>query len=184
MLADAELQLRQWRAEDGPAFAKLNADSEVMRHFPACLDRAASDALLERCRQGIAERGWSFWALERYTDDALLGLLGISPAPADLPFTPAVEIGWRLARPYWGQGYATAGAQLALACAFDVLALEEVVAFTAASNQPSLAVMRRLAMTDAGHFEHPRLPPGHPRRPHRLFRLSRARWTTARMAAE
>ncbi len=79
-----------------------------MRHFPACLDRAASDALLQRCRQGIAERGWGFWALERRTDGALLGLLGISPVSSDLPFAPAVEIGWRLDRPYWGKGYASA----------------------------------------------------------------------------
>jgi len=73
---------------------------------------------------------------------------------------------------------------LALAHAFHTLGLDEVVAFTAAANQPSLAVMRRLAMADAGHFEHPRLPPGHPLRPHRLFRLSQAQWTAARTAAE
>ena len=184
MPGDVELGLRQWRAEDGPAFARLNADPEVMRHFPARLDRAASDALLERCRQGITERGWGFWALERRTDGVLLGLLGISPVAPDLPCAPAVEIGWRLDRPYWGKGYASRGAQLALAHAFDTLGLDEVVAFTAAANQPSLAVMRRLAMADAGHFEHPRLPPGHPLRPHRLFRLSQAQWTAARTAAE
>jgi len=180
MPADTELQLRQWRAEDGPAFARLNADPEVMRHFPACLDRAASDALLERCRQGIAERGWGFWALERRTDGVLLGLLGISPVAPDLPCAPAVEIGWRLDRPYWGKGYASRGAQLALTHAFDTLGLDEVVAFTAVSNLPSLAVMRRLAMVDAGHFEHPRLPPGHSLRPHRLFRLKRSQWQSSR----
>lgn len=72
MVADDELQLRQWRPEDSPAFAQLNANPEVMRYFPACLDQAASDALLERCRQGIAERGWGFWALERRADGVLL----------------------------------------------------------------------------------------------------------------
>ncbi|MDR6235143.1 GNAT family N-acetyltransferase [Pseudomonas oryzihabitans] len=182
MLADSQLQLRQWRPEDGPAFARLNANPEVMRHFPACLDQAASDALLERCRQGIAERGWGFWALERRADGVLLGLLGISPVAPDFPCAPAVEIGWRLDRPFWGQGYATRGARLALAYGFDTLGLEEVVAFTATANQPSVAVMARLSMTDAGTFEHPRLPPSHPLQPLRLFRLSRARWLSSHPA--
>lgn len=102
----------------------------------------------------------------------------------DFPCAPAVEIGWRLDRPYWRKGYATRGARLALAHAFEVLGLEEVVAFTTVSNQPSLAVMRRLEMIDAGIFEHPRLPTGHPLRPHRLFRLSRSRWQAERSAAE
>ncbi|WP_459474454.1 GNAT family N-acetyltransferase [Pseudomonas sp. No.117] len=184
MVADDELQLRQWYPEDGPAFARLNANPEVMHHFPACLDQAASAAMLERCRQGIAERGWGFWALERRADGVLLGLLGISPVAPEFPCAPAVEIGWRLDRPYWGEGYATRGARLALAHAFEVLGLEEVVAFTAVSNQPSLAVMRRLGMIDAGTFEHPRLPTGHPLRPHRLFRLSRSRWQAGRSTAE
>jgi RimJ/RimL family protein N-acetyltransferase len=88
-----------------------------------------------------------------------------------------VEIGWRLAREAWGQGFATEGARAALAVGFEQLGQEEIVSFTALANQRSRAVMERLGMhEDAIPFEHPALPVGHPLRLHRLYRLSRTDW--------
>lgn len=166
------LVLRQWRNEDLPPFAALNADPEVMAHFPALLRRDESDALAHRIRGLIVQQGWGFWAVERRADGAFLGFVGLH-RPENVPFAPCTEIGWRLARPYWGQGYATEAARACRDFAFEVLDEEELVAFTAVDNERSQAVMRRLGMVRDGNFDHPALPPEHHLRAHVLYRLRR-----------
>ncbi|GEK47126.1 N-acetyltransferase [Bisbaumannia pacifica] len=178
------LRLRQWRESDLGPFAALNADQEVMAHFPAPLSRAESDAMAERMRGLIAERSWGFWAVEIKTAASLpasfIGFVGLHIPRDDLPFAPCVEIGWRLARPHWGHGYAREAAEAALTVAFDSLGLDEVVSFTTLGNRRSQALMARLGMRHDAIFEHPALPPGHPLRPHCLYRLSTADWRGAR----
>ena len=171
----SRLVLRQWRDDDLEPFAALNADSEVMLHFPSRLTRAQSDALAERERIRIAENGWGLWAAERLSDSAFLGFIGLAEHRFDAHFTPAVEVGWRLAREYWGNGYATEGGRAAIAFAFAELALDEIVSFTTVGNTRSVAVMERLGMAHdaADDFEHPLLPQDDALRPHVLYRLSR-----------
>jgi RimJ/RimL family protein N-acetyltransferase len=174
-LATKRLLLRHWRDADRADFARLNADPEVMRHFPAPLEAHQSDALLRRIASDLEERGWGLWALEERDSGALVGFTGLAPVAFVAPFTPAVEIGWRLVRSHWGRGLAGEAARAALTFAFEELFLDEVVAFTSAGNQRSRAVMRRLGMTHdpADDFEHPLLAPGHRLRPHVLYRLRR-----------
>jgi ribosomal-protein-alanine N-acetyltransferase len=171
VLQGAGFLLRGWREADAAPFAALNADHEVMEHFPAPLTRAESDALIERAQAGLDERGWGLWCLE--VDGACVGFVGLAVPRFEAHFTPCVEIGWRLARAAWGHGYATAAARLALAHGFDVVGLSEIVSFTATSNLRSQRVMQRLGMTHdpAEDFDHPRLAEGHPLRRHVLYRL-------------
>ena len=170
----ARLQLRQWRAQDRDAFAAMVADPEVMRYFPAPLTRAQSDAMADKCEALIAERGWGIWAVERLADQQFIGFVGLHVPQPDLPFSPGVEISWRLAQHAWRQGFATEAAQAALTVGFGTLRLPEIVAFTTETNLPSQAVMRRLGMKHdkTGDFGHPALPAGHALRPHVLYRLS------------
>lgn len=170
------LRLRAWQASDWAPFAALNADPAVMACFPRPLSRAESDALAQRCQGLIAGRGWGVWAVERLEDRCFIGCVGLHEPAATLPFSPCVEIAWRLARDCWGQGYATEAAEAALERAFGALSLAEVVAFTADVNQRSLALMQRLGMRDSGAFAHPDLPPGHRLRPHRIYRITRLQW--------
>lgn len=170
------LRLRQWCAADHVPFAALNADPAVMAHFPAPLTRQASDAMLARCAELIAMRGWGFWAVERKAGGVFIGLAGLHVPDARLPCAPCVEIGWRLAAAHWRQGYATEAAGAALDVAFDRLGLDEVVSFTSLGNIRSQAVMQRLGMVPSGHFAHPALAEDSPLRIHRLYRLSRAQW--------
>lgn len=172
-LTTERLFLRQWRAEDKAPFAALNADPEVMEHFPAPLTRAESDGLADRLMAEIARQGWGLWAVERKTDGLFMGFVGLHN-PENLPFSPCTEIGWRLARAFWGHGYATEAARACLDFAFDVLREKSVVSFTAVSNERSQAVMRRLGMKQDCFFEHPAVPVGHRIRPHVLFRLHEA----------
>lgn len=171
------LHLRQWRASDHEPFARLNADARVMAFFPRPLDRSESDALADRLQSLIAEQGWGLWAVELLDSKEFIGFVGLHiPAP-ELPFSPCVEIGWRLAYPYWGKGYASEAARAALRVAFEMLGLTEIVAFTAMQNLRSQHVMSRLGMHKAiESFEHPNVPLSSPLRTHCLYRLSRAEW--------
>ena len=177
-LTSERLLLRPWRDDDLDALAALCADPEVMAHFPAPLDRAGSEDLLRRLQAHQAEHGFTFWCLQRREDGAIAGFTGLARVAFDAPFVPAVETGWRLARSFWGQGYALEAAQRALDFAFAELGLAQVVAFTVPGNRRSWGLMQRLGMRhDAGDdFEHPGLPPGHPLRPHLLYRIDREDW--------
>lgn len=176
-LETARLIVRPWQASDSAPFAALNADPVVMRYFPAPLDRAASDAIIARCSAHIAQHGFGFWAVERKADGAFIGMVGLNIPTAPLPFMPCVEVGWRLAATYWGQGYASEAAQASLRAGFEVFQLEEIVSFTALPNRPSQAVMERLGMQRAADtFAHPAVPEGHPLREHCLYRLRREDW--------
>ena len=172
------LILRQWRDEDLEPFADMSADPTVME-FLLPLDRAGSDAMANRERAYIAEHGFGWWAVELPGTASFIGFAGLALIPNDAHFRgDAVEIAWRLARPYWGQGYATEAAQAALADGFGRLGFDEIVAVTTPMNRRSRAVMERLGMIhdEAGDFAHPRLPEDHWLRWHVLYRLPRASW--------
>jgi RimJ/RimL family protein N-acetyltransferase len=184
-LRTERLLLRGWRDEDLEPFAELNADPETMRYFPAPIARAESDAFAERIRRQIDTEGWGLWAVEVVGGASFIGFVGLARPSFEASFTPAVEVGWRLAREYWGHGYATEAGRAALAYAFEELGLDEVVSFTSVLNEPSWRVMERLGMSrdPFDDFEHPRVPVGHLLRPHVLYRLSRAAWAVSRIDA-
>jgi len=177
-LRTPRLILRRWRDTDREPFAALNADRIVMEHFPAPLRREESDDLVDRIESGFEARGWGLWAVEVPGTAPFIGFVGLNPATFDAPFTPTVEVGWRLARAYWGHGYATEGARAALAFGFDELTLDEIVSFTSHGNTPSRRVMERLGMhhDPADDFDNPTLPAGDPLRAHVLYRLDRGSW--------
>lgn len=171
-LETQRLLLRQWQESDYPDFARMSADAETMRYFPSVLTDEQSRDIADRCRELIDQRGWGFWAAEVKATNEFAGFIGLHVPSAELPCSPCVEIGWRLARDYWGKGLATEGAQAALDFAFHELSLPEVVAFTALSNKRSEKVMQRLGMVrDDKTFEHPELPEGHALRQHVLYRI-------------
>jgi RimJ/RimL family protein N-acetyltransferase len=170
------LYLRLWRDEDLPAFNAMNADPRVMEFFPKPLDRAESDARVARIREHFARRGFGLWAVEIPGIADFIGFVGLSVPAFEAPFTPCVEIGWRLAREHWGFGFATEAARAALDFGFRRLALDEIVSFTVPANQRSRGVMERIGMTrtPADDFDHPALPEGHPLRRHVLYRAVRS----------
>ena len=178
MLTTDRLLLRRWHESDRAPFAALNADPEVMRYFPSTRTRAESDTMVDRLDAAIEADGFGLWAVERRDSGAFVGFVGLSRPSFDPALVGQVEIGWRLAREAWGQGVATEAAREVVRFAFDPAGadLPALVSFTAATNEPSRRVMRRLGMAHdpADDFEHPALPPGHALRPHVLYRLSRA----------
>jgi RimJ/RimL family protein N-acetyltransferase len=160
------LLMRRWRESDREPFAALNGDAETLKYFPGTLDRAASDAMIDRIEAGFDERGYGLWALEVAGSGQFIGFTGLSPMPDGVPGADGVEVGWRLARPAWHHGYATEAARAALTVAFDGVSLNEVWSMTAVLNEPSQAVMRRLGLTEVARFDHPHIPDGSPLRAH------------------
>ena len=175
MLQTQRLILRNWQQSDLEPFAQINADAEVMKYFPATLSRSESDALVERIENHHRVHRFGLWAVEEHSTGAFIGFIGLNVPTFEAHFTPTVEIGWRLAKAFWGKGYATEGARSAIDYGFEVIGLTEIVSFTAQLNLRSIAVMERLGMThqEADDFEHPRLPSGHPLQRHVLYRLNR-----------
>ncbi len=173
------LILRAWRETDKAPFAELNADREVMRHFPRPLSRPESDALADRVAAAMAERGWGWFAVEVRGGEPFVGFVGLNVPSYALPCGPCVEVGWRLARTAWGRGYASEAARAALGIGFGTLGLDEIVSFTAVGNDRSRAVMERLGMTrdPVDDFDHPLLEAGDPLRRHVLYRLAARDWT-------
>ena len=175
-LRTPRLLMRRWRDTDREPFAAMNADPEVMRYFRASLDRAGSDAFIERIERAFDRYGFGLWVLHAVETDQFLGFTGLYPMPeGELPGSGGIEVGWRLARHAWGHGYATEAATVALRVAFEEAGLAEVWSMTAVLNERSQAVMRRLGMAPHAYFEHPTLPPEHPLRPHVAYRLAAAR---------
>jgi ribosomal-protein-alanine N-acetyltransferase len=176
-LTTARLLLRQWRAEDRDAFAALNADPEVMAHFPARLSREESDAMMDRLEAGIEADGFGLWAVQERRTGVLLGTTGLGRVSFAAPFVPAVEVGWRFVRAAWGHGFATEAAGAALSFGFDAAELDEIVAMAVPHNRRSLAVMDRLGMQrdPDGDFDHPRVPVG-PLQRHVLYRIDAPAW--------
>jgi RimJ/RimL family protein N-acetyltransferase len=172
------LLLRRWRGTDREPFARMNADPVVMEHFAAPLTPAQSDAFVDAIEAGFDRNGFGLWAIEVVGIAPFIGFVGLNVPRFDAHFTPAVEIGWRLDRHHWGQGYASEGARSVLAAGFTDAGLDEIVSFTSTANRRSQLVMERIGMhrDPADDFHHPNMPMGHRLAPHVLYRLERREW--------
>ena len=177
-LRSDRLVLRRWREDDREPFSRLNADPVVMEHFPDRLTREKSDQLVDRIEADFEAQGYGLWAAEVPGVAPFIGFVGLNIAKFEAHFTPALEVGWRLDRPYWGNGYASEGGRAALGFAFGELGVDEVVSFTNVQNERSRRVMERLGLQrdPRDDFEHPNLPEGHRIRSFVLYRIGRAAW--------
>ena len=169
--------LREWRDDDAAPFAAMSADPEVMRHLMALPERAAMDAWVSRARTHWRDHGFGLWVVEIPREAAFVGVVGLVRVRFAVAFAPAVEVGWRLARPYWGKGYANEAARAAIDDGFGRLGLDEIVSFTVPANHRSRQLMERLGMTrdPNADFDHPVVPEGHKLRRHVLYRICRSR---------
>lgn len=174
------LTVRNWIEADRDLFHEINSDPEVMAYFPFRRSRAQADELFDRIRGTINETGFGFFALALRQNDQAIGFCGLAHTDLE-PFLPkgSVEIGWRLARPFWGKGYVTEAASALLAYGFDQRGLEEIVSFAVSENSRSTAVMKRIGMRPdpVRDFDHPRVPESHPHlRRHVLYAITAAQW--------
>ena len=143
--------------------------------------REGADAWIDRQMAHLAEHGFCFWAVEEHDTRAFIGAVGLLWTRYEAHFTPSIQVGWRLARPFWGRGYALEAAAAAMRFGFEGLGRQEIVAYTVAGNARSRRVMEKLGMSRRADddFDHPGIPEGHPLRRQVLYRLARDRWAAA-----
>jgi len=166
-LRTSRLLLRPWGDEDTAPFVEMSSDPVVMEYL-----LPAGEAWAAWARAHWEEHGYGQWIVEIPGEASFIGVVGLAVVSYEAHFTPAVEVAWRLARAYWGRGYATEAARVSLDYGFEKLGLREIVALTVPANQRSRRVMERLGMTRSPQddFDHPRLREG-PLRRHVLYRL-------------
>jgi len=152
----------------------MNADPVVMEHFPSLLTPGQSAALVDRIERHLDAEGFGLWAVEVPGVASFIGFVGLQRVAFEAPFTPAVEVGWRLDAAHWGRGYATEAALACLDVGFGPTGLDEIVSMTTPGNLRSQRVMERIGMRrdSDGDFDHPRIAEGHPLRRHVLYRLT------------
>ncbi len=167
------LLMRRWREADREPFAAMNADPEVMEHFRSTQTREESGAMVDRIEAHFDEHGYGLWVVE--VDEMFAGFTGLAWARFEAPFTPAVEVGWRLARAYWGRGIASEAATAALEV--GLTQIESIVSFTALTNLRSQRVMERIGMRREQEFNHPLVDTPAHLRPHVLYRADRTTWS-------
>lgn len=172
-LQTKRLILREWQDSDIPAFAAMGQDPRVMEFFPRLIGEEESRDYVTSFRQHFAENGFGLFAVELKENHQFIGFVGLARVPFETHFTPAIEIGWRLASQHFNKGYATEAAREVLRFAFEELQLNEIVSFTTLTNKPSQKVMAKIGMThDAkDDFFHPKLPHDHPLSQHVLYRI-------------
>jgi RimJ/RimL family protein N-acetyltransferase len=175
-LESDRLLLRRWRPEDLAPFSRMCADSRVMEYFPSTLTVEECESLVARIEAEFEWNAFGAWACELKETSAFIGFVGLAVPTFQASFTPCVEIAWRIAHEYWGQGLAPEGARVVLDAAFGLLALPEVVSFTAVQNHRSRRVMEKIGMTHdpSGDFDHPSLPSDHALCRHVLYRATRS----------
>jgi RimJ/RimL family protein N-acetyltransferase len=171
LIRTARLILRPWRKSDRPPFAEQNSDPAVMQALGGVLTREESDAYVERAERHLSDTGFCPWAVEAPGVSPLIGAVGLKRIVFEAPFTPAVEVAWRLHRPYWGQGYATEAARAAIDDGFRRVGLQEIVALTALLNTASIRVTKRLGMVRSIEFDYPNRLEGSALRRHVLYRV-------------
>ncbi|MEQ1872203.1 MAG: GNAT family N-acetyltransferase [Ilumatobacteraceae bacterium] len=176
------LLLRRWREADKAPYAQLNADPEVMRHFPSTLTRDQSDQMVDRMTAAWDANSFGLWAVERLDTGAFIGFVGLAAPNWQAEFTPCVEVGWRLAAAHWGQGFAPEAARAALAFGFENVDLpnDEIVSFTTKQNVKSQRVMQKIGLhlDPTREFDHP-MTPGWVEQRHVFYCIDRSQWQAA-----
>ena len=151
------LGFRNWTDADLTCLSEMNADAEVMRYFPNTLTKQESAVQLNRYRQHFEDKGYTYFAVELLTTGECIGFIGLMYQDFEAAFTPAVDIGWRLKKEFWGQGYATEGAKRCLAFAKNTMKVNKIIAICTIQNINSEHVMQKIGMTKKEVFVHPKL---------------------------
>ena len=178
-LQTPRLILRQWQDSDAAPFIQMCADPEVMRYFLNPLTEQQSLAFMQRIQNFIATHGWGLFAVELKSSGEFIGFIGLHQHLEHYDFAPCIEIGWRLAKQYWHNDYATEGSKAVLDYAFRELQLDNVVSFTTVLNTPSEKVMQKIGLSKVKTFAHPLVPADHPLLMHVLYQIDRQSYLQA-----
>ncbi len=157
LFKSSRLGFRNWLKEDEQKMIAISSDKDAMKYFPAPLTSNQTIAFIEKMKTEFKNYGFCYFAVDLLIDGTFIGFIGLLNQDYEAPFTPCVDIGWRLDKAHWHQGYATEGANACLTYAFHELQLKEIVAIAPIVNTDSINVMKKIGMQEALHFKHPKL---------------------------
>ena len=173
-LETEHLILRQWKEEDFFCYAKLTSSTEVMKYFPKTLTREQSNTAARKFMRLLVEKSWGFWAVEEKSSGKFIGYAGLHEPKTQFPFSPCVEIAWRMADKYWDNGYVLELGREILRCSFEVINLEEVVYFSSIHNIKGEEIAKALGMKkEEKNFNHPFVNLEHDLSEHYLYRIKK-----------
>ncbi|MGE6257282.1 GNAT family N-acetyltransferase [Heyndrickxia sporothermodurans] len=167
------LIMRDFEVSDLPEFKRMNEDPEVMRFFPKTLSHEETEGFYEAILNELKTCGYGLYAAERKETNEFIGFIGFHQATFESDFTPCIEIGWRLKKEAWGQGFATEGAKGCLEYAKENYDFDNIYSFTAVINRPSEKVMQKIGLVKIDTFTHPKLDPVSPLSQHVLYALKK-----------
>lgn len=175
ILETKRLILRAWQKSDVESMFTINQDPKVMEYYPSLQDKAQTQRFIERINQHQNKHGFSLYVVELKSTGEMIGYVGLLRPDFEAHFTPTVEIGWRLASQFWGQGYATEAAKAVLHYAFTQINLTEIVSFTTKDNLKSRRVMQKIGLSHdpKDDFDHPNLDKKNPLCRHVLYRITK-----------
>ncbi len=163
------LGFRYWEDEDSDFYTSLCQDKKVMEFFPHIPSVSEAKGEMFYIDDKLRTAGFGFWAVELKETQELVGDIGMQKVPFESFFTPAFEIGWRVAHKYWRQGFAKEGASRILEYALEKNITNKIISYTAKQNIPSQILMQKLEMIYLGEFNHPHLDEDHPLAKHLLY---------------
>jgi len=173
ILQTERLTLRSWETKDLLDCIEMNLDKEVMKYFPAILNKEQTIEFYDRVQKHFLENGFGLYVVENTITQEFLGYTGFMIANFEASFTPCVEIGWRFKKQYWGKGYATEAAKACLNYGFDTLGFDKIYSFTATPNLKSENVMKRIGMIKTGTFSHPKIDKEHVLNLHVIYEIEK-----------
>ncbi|CAM1368445.1 GNAT family N-acetyltransferase [Tenacibaculum xiamenense] len=151
------LGFRNWKESDKPKMGMINSDPKVMEYFPKIPTQQETNQHIDRMRTQFSENGYCYFAVDKLENGEFIGFIGIAEQTFESDFTPCVDIGWRLARTEWGQGFATEGAKRCLEYAFNEIGLRNIKSICPEINDKSESVMKKIGMKKTKSFYHPLL---------------------------
>ncbi len=160
LFTSKRLGFRNWTDEDIPAMHTVSSDPKVMKYFPSILSLEETSDFVKRMQKHFKKYGYCYFAVDELETENCIGFIGICYQTYEAPFTPGVDIGWRLATKFQGKGYATEGAQACLDYAFNTLNISEVYAVAVHQNTPSIHIMKKIGMQYFAEFDYPNFPEG------------------------
>lgn len=171
MIETDRLILRAWCKDDLLPFSKMNSDKVVMEYLPKCLSYDETVQFYNRIVDEHNALGYGLYAVVLKSTGEFIGYTGFHHFDFEAEFSPGIEIGWRLAKEYWNQGYATEAAKACIDYACRRKLFDKIYSFTSISNHRSERVMQKIGMEHQGFFLHPSLPDGHRLKEHTFYKL-------------
>jgi len=172
-LETENLLLRQWREEDLEPYAKLTSSKEVMQYFPKTLTVEQSNMAARKFQKLLEKNSWGFWAVEEKASGQFIGYAGLHAPKTQFPFSPCIEIAWRMEKKYWENGYVLEAGEKIIAAAFEIFGLEELVYFSALKNLKGEEVAKALNMKRESTFHHPFVEREDALSEHYLYRIKK-----------